>query len=1398
MPYYSDYFALQAGYHAVISKHSIEDANSRWQDTYPHQTFVELLKKTARMLERPDGKNDAKKPIWIHGIYGTGKSRVAWTLGELLTCQPVELEAYFEEYRELKNEIELRQKLLGVKLGDRIVVAMRFSSGEIQGIDDLVMAVYQSVCEAMEKRGFNSLAEKSLVGAILQWLEDPVNQNILTQILGAEPYCHDGNLPSSGADVAAAFKLPGPHEGLLRAIMRMARERHIIALAFNIDTLCAWLREVIDKNELKAIVFIWDEFSDFLMNNRGIFGELQKLAQFSTAAPFYLLIVTHQSESLFVKDDPAGRVIMDRFHTQPISLPDYTAFKLIGHALKVRPGMEKEWNELRGDLNDRLEEARREVSRIVPGLDEEAFKDILPIHPFAALILKNVATLFDSNQRSMFKFIAVEDEDAHAFQWFIHNFDPNSKELLGVDRLWDYFYTSGKGKLGAGRENLTAKAREILESYALVAGKYAGTDEVGNPVDTIEQRVLKTIIIMQALRAVSPSVKFFAATKENLETAFNGLDELENGHGVSIADTLVRAKVLFIDSDIYQVPMGNAVDSAAMCKQIDKVRESTTTRDMISGFDPWEVLPAQAALACRMIIRKATASDFKKELNRLVGEEGKSWRIKVIMLFARSPQEADRVRELMKEALADPRASNIYFIDAANVSMLPEQFEELATALGRQNYFASKDEAQAQHAKRNAENLLRDWQRKIASGKFALYGKDFPDGKIAPNGDDLVARLKELVLRLYPGCCDFMAGVVDTHFRTPNINAIKAGLAGGAGGTITKLQADQLLANVRVENYWELLPDHPLARLRMEIGRKAARAFAPQGSGRMAISEIVDVLLEKGFMPTVLSGYFTGFLLKEFATREYRYSDGETGDVMTPDRLAEMIRAYFQKLNNPGLRYQEQYIEVLTRDQKAFADLAGKLFKLEGNESLEKIAISAASIIRDWGYPLWVLNELPEAMGLEDYINNFCRYFTPHPSGASGYGEIATLIGSMIRKNAEAEPRLQGLFSQQNLEDGMRAWLGRFADGRFNELVEEIHVEDPLRDVRRSFGGDGAWLWNRETGEEAIASLMRGYGLAALSVRNGFITHARSREECLANWKLRLGQLHLPVAVLLERYPDQKTALGILRDLAKNGVLPGSREDKLYEIMAGSPTRLRDALDNARDTFKAVYASLLSSLGEADKNSLYDRLPASSFTEDRNNFESDLKVKIAALASGLKRGRLCQLWRQKTDTATPARLSARLRTPLGAILLELGDSAFYARAMAACSALDDSGADEKKVDAALAFWTENDAIFDKLTDPAVADSAFADIIIGARRSILKDPELVRAAFAAKFGDNVHAWLDNPQWSECVEELARQEYKKYGSGAVTRKIEAMDAETARKLLLELGRDNFAVGMKILAE
>lgn len=132
---YCEYFDVDETYFPCIDESAINSKSGvPWDNTYPHQTFVNLLNQTEKMLGGNTGRS-----IWIHGAYGTGKSRCAYTLKKLLEVPESEVRAYWDKFKPLKKNPVLLEKLIGHK-AQGIVTAYRYASGSITTPQQLFFA----------------------------------------------------------------------------------------------------------------------------------------------------------------------------------------------------------------------------------------------------------------------------------------------------------------------------------------------------------------------------------------------------------------------------------------------------------------------------------------------------------------------------------------------------------------------------------------------------------------------------------------------------------------------------------------------------------------------------------------------------------------------------------------------------------------------------------------------------------------------------------------------------------------------------------------------------------------------------------------------------------------------------------------------------------------------------------------------------------------------------------------------------------------------------------------------------------------------------------------------------------------------------------------------------------
>lgn len=600
---YKDYFDIDPDYFPAVNPDVIKSNPELWKKFYPHETFIKLIKDIVSVLNRQQKQN-----IWVEGAYGTGKSHAVLTLKHLLDSTEQETKEYFETFN---LDQDLLKKFLYVKSEGKIITVHRYASSSIKGDNDLFIAIQESIEQALRDAGIDNAAHGAMKDAVVKYLSDEYNKQYFNGLVTG-PYAS----LFGGSDADKIIKdLQEYTEDALRELMRkifkVANERQIRAFTLDDKGLCEWIRETIRQNKLNAIVFIWDEFTEYFQNNMTALTGFQTMLELSETEHFCFIPVTHKSEALFSAQDTMKNKILGRF-VRPrcvIELPENMAFQLMGAAMQKNsdPVIYQEWTEeILPDLCDRTVNSRVIVGKQTK-LNDEQMRGILPIHPYAASLLKHISTSFDSNQRSMFDFIKNDrGDDTHAFQWFIKNCGPlDDNPLLTIDMLWNFFYDMGK-------ESLALSIRQILDNYPRLSRANLLEDE---------KRVLKAVLLFQAISfEVRDSVDLFLANEKNLNSAFEGSD-LE-GKASHIAEKLVRDKILYKKivgkNDVYSVLIGEMSED-----QIEKHKKkylTKTTSSLITDGALDEAIELPAALKLRYKLVYAGITDFEQTTKKCMNE----------------------------------------------------------------------------------------------------------------------------------------------------------------------------------------------------------------------------------------------------------------------------------------------------------------------------------------------------------------------------------------------------------------------------------------------------------------------------------------------------------------------------------------------------------------------------------------------------------------------------------------------------------------------------------------------------------------------------------------------------------------------------------------------------------
>ena len=1378
---YCEYFDVNEKYFPCIDESAI-NSGAAWDTTYPHQTFIDLLNRTEKMLS-----GNTNRSIWIHGAYGTGKSQCAYTLKKLLEVPETEVRNYWNKFEPLKKNPVLLEKLIGHK-AQGIVTAYRYASGSISTPQQLFFAVQESIKKALDVHEVSYKGENSLKESVISWLEDPIHNQFIDALL-QKPKWMSTFSQSSADEIINTLKKSSDVSSLMDDIFSLAAEEGITALNLSADSLRKWIIDIIDKNNIK-LVLIWDEFSDYFRQNSTSLGEFQKIVSICQEKPFYFVIVTHPLSSLAKEYDSGDKtnpwsVVQQRFDKVEITLPDNIAFELIGHAFSVKPAAKTSWKKMTDDLNSYVTNARAAVIKAANINDQNVMRDILPIHPIAALVLKNIASAFQSNQRSMFDFIKTpKDMDVNAFQWFIQNTSPLSdRPFLTVDMLWDFFYEKGK-------DYLSSDIRLILDTFQQQA-----------QLNYKEKIVLKTVLIMQSIdQRLGGALPILKPTDQNLSYAFEGdTGELESSCK-SIAKALVNKGILIENpiangKKVYSAAVlaGDGAKIEAFKKEI-REKQGTTAKLVSEGAAVATALSLPPALKLRYApeldsgkLPVVTMSDFKKVMDVLKSKDV-DWHFYAVLALAKTDEEAQSFRTLIKKTIADPAYKNIAVIDALSTPLGLEAFEQYVDYSAMSMYYSGNNGQQSKENAKKAKDVLeRDWKNRIYNGQFIVFTYANQDGEKAAGAGAVHTIMQTIVLKRFKHVQDFTKGLSETQLKltTPKPVAKYGMGVMEIKGLISGCEKSVLGKFWSKKEYWkdeELAGEH-IVIIKKSVDKMIDDAF--NSSGKISIGEIYDYLeTTYGFSVCNLSAFITGFLLKEYSSEPYRSMDAEGHrDSMTPDKLSEMIGNYIGK--NP----KATYIVNLTPEEKAFYELTENAWNITANtcSSPQQAGTLVLAKMRDLSYPVWCLEDMDTA-GVFDLVKLYIKLVQSKGDKAH---DVANEIGKIAIQRPSSAQNLKALLTLDNCKKGMHIFLERFENGKLLNVAKEINAEDSvLSDIKKLFNVQYSALWIGSTGEDEIRKLITEYEVVKST--NVFLNvTVRSKEAAFKTWRETLKFIGFSCESIKAKKPAlDKFFYNLLRIANYEDMLPDNMKSFLDE-MTNHNAEIRDVLGNTLAVFIDIYAPYLEGFTDTECEEIKNSITSEMFTISSTASNAIVKKAAEDYRKNQVKSQLYKLWSDKSGGSKNPRVwSEKYRTPI----LCCVNASLYAEAKKAFATLNSSTQSESDIKEALAFIKEAD-FFDEIASADYRDKCFAKRIIGDYTSLISDIDAARDTLEST-GISAYEWNDNPTIMSKVSSMAAAEYNAGGSDKVVDIIEGMNDAELKKWLTDIVRKDMGLGVKII--
>lgn len=1399
---YKDYFNIDPKYYAAVTADLIKSGEVKWTSFYPHETFVKLLEKTHIMLSGKDSRS-----LWVEGAYGTGKSHAALTVKSMLEASDDEIRAYFKDYG-LRDD--LCQQLITDKSNGRLITFHRIGSASIRSDQDLILALQDSIAAALQEHGITNRGEASLKESALRWLEDKeANRVYFDSLIQEDKYMWDFggkhvneviSVLKNSEDENAVYKM-------MRNILKVAEDNGITALRLDIPAMCDWIKSIIDENDISAILFVWDEFTEYFQNNQNALTGFQTLAEISESHPFYFLIVTHESSSL-IQDKDMRKKILNRFVgdvTVRIEMPENMAFRLMAQAMKTTddPVLLPEWIEYKGDLNEGLLSVRNTIITSAKKhstmgqktvISDTELQSIVPIHPYAALLLKHMSVAFNSNARSMFDFIISNDmTDAKGFKWFINEYGPlDNTNLLTIDMLWDFF--TGKDQNG-----LNDDVRVILDSFDLLKKGSLTPDQ---------ERVFKTVLLLEAISLRVGNVELLRPNEQNIDLAFVGTD-WSKGKARNIAAGLCQQGLLF------EKPVGNGLKEYTVANRdsdigkINKlkvdIRNSTKTQDLIVSADLMSAVQLPIAIRPRFVMEGAAASNLTPVSSKLSGQS-KPNRFKTVVAFALNDTEAATIKNAILKAIVHP-SNDLFYIECLTPmgdDLLSQYVENMAYS---KNY-AQNDRQRAMGFETQAKKCLTEWKQRISSGAFILYTPEHKSGTRVANLAALQEELQKINHQIY-FCGLEQFNLIDNMFlKGPLAQGAECGIAEELKSTFKSSNVKTSLATAlegawKVKRYWEdpTKKSLPIVRIKQEV-EKVIKAGFEKTSGRISILSIYEALEEApyGFMPSNVTAFVMGFVLKEYATADYFWSNGSSSESMTPGKMKQMIANAINQKFSPSSKYKEEYIVVMSANQRCFLQCTSAAFHIPMSQcgSIESARDQIRIKMKGLTFPIWCLKYILNTVQLETtadqittVIDAYCGIANTANSNKATESALADQIGSLVHDNVSITRDMESLLTNEMCRKGMLAYIGIYQGGVLRQLANEIGDGGAYLDqVKLKFNADAAnWVWSSVTADEKISDVILEYRIIAES--NKSLPKCTNLRDMVLEWNKRSNNIRMPYDVLRKYTGDLGQLLVQLYYMKQSGQLQEQYKQQFYDALITQREAFEHFYKDQLPYFKQVAGTFVEELDEQDVARFCSTLPAGQFTKSSTEYYQYIESAVSNYKKSIRKTQLKELWLEKTGTKDPSDWSDRYDTPILCMFddTERGEARTIFATILAYAASD---ADITKA----INYLEAAMFYDRLNDPQERDRCFMERVVGDYAIMLKDADSIRKSLIGSIPDKTYNWMDNSAVKNRLKALAEKQYKLSGCERAQAIIDKMDATELRRYLNELIADNLTVGLEIL--
>lgn len=1176
---------------------------------------------------------------------------------------------------------------------------------------------------------------------------------------------------------------------LLSDVERVLREDSIF-LTFDVPMFRKWLKSILEDNNLRRVVYLFDEFHPFIESKKEQLKTFEDVTESPGVNRFFLIPVTHMQLTAYMAEGSKNYLrANDRFYFCNLQMPNDTAFYLARRAIHDLPECVVEWK----DAKDELWDSVRLIIDKFNGIDDpkrDRFYDILPIHPMAAFLLKHLSEQAKSNQRSFFEYLKGGADDA-SFQDFIHDGGPGvpNKQYLTVDYLWNFFLGNRK-ELGVDNE---------IKNVAAFYKQTRDRAFQNQTDDAPELRILKAVLLFCLLDKLAPGGHDrLKPTVENIELSFKGdgtiadavgiVEQLEKKHHCF---SVTNGKIsLFTISTVKPEDIEKYRDKfhELLHEKVKAKLEEHTKNYRKYSSGRFDIRVSDASHTTLTNINQATRDRYTEKINKDDGS------VCLWFVVAKDYDEQLQIPQKIDSILQQLNDHRILMFTFPHLSFCHNNKNLWGEYIRQYAQCMTENDAAAKKQIRDAlDGIENDWFKELQKNDAVIRVHRFRNGQIETS-ETSWNQFKEMITTYVRKTLRFSVdhiGFQDPHFGNSALQAYaKAGIAlSGPGGPIANLVNTLKKNGITEDLGWFVQnPDHPFGAIHALFEKKFANTV--DRGGQQSIRKIYIELKRApyGLRYNALSAFVLGYCLRDILQKNYRWTNGQISSDLDIDTLAEIIEAVVKDDGNDKIGSKEKEICRLSREDKEFIKKVPLMFGAASipNATVESVLSQIQSRVEAESskVPLWVLPEYvrsesdQKANSIETVLNDICTAFSASSKGGKVDDRVNAVksVGNVILSDPDIVDAIAGYIKRENFIRAFEIYVDKVNPNLFvlAKKVGDLSHEYCGSILERCQETAG-WLWKQADISREIEDMAYEYEVIDLAKPLCGFSEFVPYKSVFAALKTAVTETnHLPKHLIESAYPMLGGFLSAVQS-------QGSAQDIKLALQQSFEFIKRLFFDHTKSESLLILKSRLNGMLIEDidlLNILNSML--GGFGLDEKTFIDNLRVKIEEFAKHSVVLKIKGEWTRISCTGTPAEWAMNNGMPARYVFGNHPDTADLLKAI------------EQPETFSAGKLSDFLEVLKEVKAASIADcqkALMTDIVPARYKKFEIGLAPLLEFLPSKHGNQPNNWPLRPDISEFI----KSQYKGAIAPQIKEKIRDKSAEDLKQQLLQLADDNPELGL-----